>query len=604
MWRSRLIILLLACGSGEARPLKLDGVPIVLPAGANEVERFAGEELSRYLEKMSGKRFTIADGAAPASAIVIERATDENGEDGFSLVRRQDHLVLAPTTRRSTLYAVYGLLERLGCRWFAPNFAFYGSASGEYVPRVDSLSVDELDVSEKASFRWRKKYVEEGHTHTTENLKQMIDWMAKARMNVFDCPIDYQHQGKTRWDNWRAELIPELRKRGILIEVGGHGYPNFLPADRYFDAHPEWFGMLKGERSRAPNLVFSTANDAAVREFIANLTGYLKAHPEVDIFDCWPPDGARWSEAPEDVALGNPTERHMLLLSRVARALAPEFPQLKLQFIAYSNYLTPPEVNHPPANLVMDFCPIDRSFESPLFEEKTETNKKYFEALKGWTNGIIAPQSVTLYSYITKYAWRSLPILIPHMIAAESQRYREMGLGGWATYSEPAGWATFELDHYMVGRFAWNASLDADKEIAEYTRARYGKAAGPVAKYLAIVEQVVPHAVGIPGTELDVVKQRPLISRFGASAKLLDEAKQLAGSDAGLATLLDQLDGSRRYTANEMQIRLLLLQAAKGQGRPPYNELEKLLGERRRIIQEYSTKGVIDGTGSGVRDEN
>ena len=76
---------------------------------------------------------------------------------------------------------------------------------------------------------------------TPEALKQMVNWMAKVRMNVLDCPIDYQHLHRTEWDNFREALIPELRKRGILIEVGGHGYPNFLPQEKYFAEHPEWF---------------------------------------------------------------------------------------------------------------------------------------------------------------------------------------------------------------------------------------------------------------------------------------------------------------------------------------------------------------------------
>ena len=187
--------------------------------------------------------------------------------------------------------------------------------------------------------------------------------------------------------------------------------------------------MLNGQRSRAPNLVFSTANAEAVATFAANVKQYLHAHPEVDIFDAWPPDGARWSQAPEDVALGSPTERHMLLLNRLAKELSREFPRLKLQFIGYATYLDPPRVNRPPANVVMDFCPINRSFETPIFESGSEQNVRYFQALEGWVHGVIDPGAVSIYSYVTKYAWRSLPILIPHMIVAEMRRYRQMGIG-------------------------------------------------------------------------------------------------------------------------------------------------------------------------------
>ncbi|HEY3841133.1 MAG TPA: DUF4838 domain-containing protein [Bryobacteraceae bacterium] len=608
----RLALALLVCATVSARPLKLTELPILAPAGANETEAFAGQELARYLGQISGQALRTGQAGAqmPASGIVIGRGPAEAlgikfsetqyGDDGFILTRRGDRIVLAGINPRGTLYAVYAFLERLGCRWFAPNFAFYGVVTGEYVPRIGSPTVDELNVIEKPSFRWRKKYVEEGQTHTTENLKQMVDWMAKVKMNVFDCPIDYQHEGKTKWDNWRAELTPELRKRGMLIEIGGHGYPNFLPVERYFDQHPEWFGVFKGERSRAANVVFSTANEGAMHEFIANVKAYLKAHPEIDIFDCWPPDSVRWSEAPEDVALGTPTERHMLLLTRLAKELAPEFPRLKIQFVAYSSYVDPPVKSRPAGNMVMDFCPYDRSFESPLFEEKTEMNRKYFEALKAWTSGAIAADRITIYSYITKYAWRSLPIWIPHMIAAESKRYREMGVGGWATYSEPGAWAGYEVDHYFVARYAWNAGLDPDEELADYVKARYRESAEPVLKYIELVEQVAPHAVGIPWTDLEIDKQRRMMARFAGAAKLLEAARTRAGSDMAVAELVGLLEGSRRYAENEMQLRMDFLLSAKGQGRPLYDEIQKLLLERRKIIDEYGKTGVIEGIGRGV----
>jgi hypothetical protein len=437
---------------------------------------------------------------------------------------------------------------------------------------------------------WRKKYVEEGISHTAANLAQMVDWMAKARLNVLNCPIDYQHHGRVRWDNWREALIPELRKRGLLIEVGGHGYPNFLPVGKYFDAHPEWFGMVGGRRTRAENVVFSTANTDAVNAYIANVTDYLKQRPEIDIFDAWPPDGARWSEAPEDVALGKPAERHALLVKQLAGALAGSLPRVRLQFIAYATYLEPPASTRFPANVLMEYCPINRSFESPLFDSASAVNTQYFGHLTEWLKRTIDPSQVTLYSYITKYGWRSLPILIPRMIASEVRRFAEMGIGGLATYSEPGAWATFEIDHYMAARAIWNPKLDADAEIGDYVKTRYGKAAEPVLAYLNLVEAIVPHAVGIPGTDLQLDKQKQLISRFAEARKHLERARQL-GKDTPGELLVDKLEASRQYAENEMRIRLAFLQNSSS-GRS-YAGLEELLAARRHLLEENRSTGVI-----------
>ncbi len=592
----------------HAAPLVLrsgaQGLPIVTGVSPSATEQFAASELARYLVKMSGARFPIETAARlPRSALVVgqaaaqaadpELANEQLGEDGFVIRREGGRVLIAGRSDRGTLYGVYAFLEKLGCRWFAPQFDFYGAAGGELVPHIDTPQVGDWSITERPAFRWRKLYIEEGQSHTTENLRQMIDWMAKSRMNVLDCPIDYQHWHHTEWDKWRAALIPELRKRGILIEVGGHGYPNFLPQDRYFAQHPDWFGMRDGKRTSDPRVVFATSNPEAMQTFVTNVKSYLKAHTEINILDVWPPDSVEWSDAPADVALGTPAQRQMQLLNHLAAELKPEFPRLLIQFIAYEDYTAPPAQQKPGPGVVMEFCPINRSFESPLYASSYPTNEEYFQDLKRWADGVIDPSDITIYSYITKYAWRSLPIVIPHLIVNEVRRFESIGIGGLATYSEPGNWATFELDHYITARALWNPQLDLKRELADYTANRYGAAGPAVLQYLNLVEQVVPHAVGIPGTELTLDKQRMMISEFAPAAGLLQQAHAAATGNVPVQTLLAKLDRSDAYVQNEMQLRLSILQNAQGWGNHRLLRLSQLLDERIGIINASSDDGVI-----------
>jgi hypothetical protein len=590
----------------EPLPLLRDGtgLRIVTEPSPSVGDQFAANELAHYLGKMTGANFTAETTArVPTEALVVGRdevgAVDAGfprmdlGDDGFMIRRAGGRVLIAGDSDRGTLYGVYAFLEKLGCHWFAPNFDFYGPAGGELVPHVVAPEVDDWNLVERPAFRWRKLYIEEGWSHTTENLKQMVDWMAKARMNVLDCPIDYQHWHHTEWDNWRQVLTPELKKRGILIEVGGHGYPNFLPQEKYFAQHPDWFGMYDGKRSSDPRVVFSTADPDAVRTFVANIKSYLEAHPEIDILDVWPPDGARWSDAPEDVALGSPAERQMILLDRLDHELKPDFPKLRLQFIAYEMFTVPPAEHEPDAGIFMEYCPINRSFESPLYDSSYPQNEEYFRDLESWLTGVIDPADVTIYSYITKYAWRSLPVLIPHLIVEEARRFNSMGIGGLATYSEPGSWATFELDHYITARALWNPQLDVNKELIDYTSSRYGAAGPAVLAYLHLVEEVVPHAIGIPGTQLTIDKQRMMLRDFAAAPGFLKEAHALAGNDPSLGILLTKLDRSDEYVQNEMDLRLALLLNAEGWGNHRLPNLSDLLGAREKIIITNPGDGVI-----------
>jgi hypothetical protein len=590
----------------QSLPLRagVGGMPIVTASAPSATDQFAAAELARYLKQMTGADFKVETSVRiPDSGLIVGRGAvglaDPKflqlalGDDGFVIRRAGGRILIAGASDRGTLYGVYAFLEKLGCRWFAPNFDYYGAATGEVVPHLSDPTVGDWNIVERPAFKWRKLFVEEGKSHTAESLKQMVDWMAKARMNVLDCPIDYQHLHHTRWDNWRLALIPELRKRGILIEVGGHGYPNFLSTEQYFAQHPEWFGMKDGKRTIDPRVVFSTANRDAVQTFVGNMKSYLSAHPEIDILDVWPPDGAIWSDAPEDVALGSPSERQMLLLNRLASDLKPEFPRLQLQFIAYETYTVPPSLHKPGPGVFMDYCPIDRSFESPLYASDYAKNEEYFHNLLGWPHGVMDASNISIYSYITKYAWRSLPVLIPHIIVDEARRFRSIGIGGLATYSEPGNWATFEVDHYVTARALWNPDMDVDKELADYASQRYGPSGAPVLAYLQLVEEVVPHAVGIPGTQLSLDKQRMMMHDFEPAEALLREAKTSAAQAPAIQILVAKLEHQREYVQNEMELRLTLLVDTQASGRGYLPTLENLLAARKKIVQTDPTDGVI-----------
>ncbi len=607
MIRTLLFLVIATLPATAAETVLVEGgksqYAIVAGAAPGEVEKFAAEELAKYLRQMTRADVPVLAAAKKnAPAIYVGRAGAERGakfptsaeaeiNDEFRIRFDGRDLVLAGATQRGTLYAVYAFLERLGCRWFAPHFEEFG-ISGEVVPHAGRLALDTLDINERPSFKYRKKYVEEGRSHNVPNLRAMVDWLAKVRANVLVAPIDYQGQGRAKWDNWRAELVPELRKRGFIVEIGGHGYQNFLPQEKYFDAHPEWFGTVNGKRSRQPNLVFATSNADAMRQFLANVLAYLESHPEINIFDLWPPDGARWSDAPEDVALGTPTVRHAQVVNRVAEAVREKFPLVKVEFIAYSSYLEAPPGVVFAGNTTMDFCPINRSFEVPLFDESAEPNKVYMDALRTWLKGGAFRGDISLYSYYPKYAWRSLPAGRPRQVAKEAAFFAKLGVKGWDSYSEPGNWFTYEPQHYIVARASWNASLEAEEALADYARLRYGSAAAPVGEYLALIERVVVSSSRIPGTALKTLEQmRGYIKELQDAGALLKKAAAVA--EPGPADLIGRLETLRQYALIEARIRALHLDQSQRMVRGGTKQMQELLEARLQLFTQNQNKGIF-----------
>jgi len=272
---------------------------------------FAALELQDYLRKMTGRAgdFPIVDddktpngklilvggpkSNAASRALAGTPGVDANqlaklGPEGYrirsAVVDGRRITLVAGGGRVGTLYGVYDLLHRLGCRWFAPGEIH------EEVPHVEKL-VD-LDVTERPDFATRGF-----HGWQDRAGEDFLIWMARNRLNYW-CVEQTNH--------------PLMHKLGIQMACGGHTaqamffnpsspYPynhsrfegdEKKPADpypvgdqyqgdadkdgklSYFEAHPEWYALVGGKRIPGIGDGFGTnyctSNPHATTEFMKN----------------------------------------------------------------------------------------------------------------------------------------------------------------------------------------------------------------------------------------------------------------------------------------------------------------------------------------------
>jgi hypothetical protein len=490
---------------------------VQLPADASEPRRYAASQLAGYLERLSGAKFDAQPAPATPKQIVFETGAKlgaQLGDDAYAIAVRGEQIVLAGDTDRAVLFAVYDLLERLGCRWLAPQFDFY-KGEAEVVPSVPELvlQLEKPVVVERPDFKIRKLDVEEGRSHTTDNLKQLVEWAPKLRYNTLMVPRDYGGRGRVTWDQWREAITPEAKKRGLIIEVGGHGYENFLNAKmqdgKLFADHPEWFGKDDaGKRSKLQKRVFCTSNENAVAFVTRGVIEYLNAHPEIDVFELWPPDGAEWCTCDACKALGEPQDRQALLVNHVQAAVDKAKPGVRLEIIAYSKALLPPTRVKLDPRILVDYCPINQCFEVPINDPSSTRNVDYVRALTAWREQF--PGDIGLYSYYRKYAWKSLPALIPHYMQADLRYYQSLKppLAAVMIYGEPGDWGTYELNHISLGRLGWDADANMEMIVKAYCAARYGaEHADTAARALVTLGDTVRTYGNLPFTSMKSAEQ-------------------------------------------------------------------------------------------------
>ena len=414
------------------------------------------------------------------------------------------------------------------------------------------------DKIERTSSKYRKLYAT-GGARTYEELMALIDWMPKLKFNI----LAFKMVGELRWDLWREKLTAEIKKRGILIEDGGHGYDHFIGPEMengLFEKHPEWFGMNpkmgikdKGFRSKEKRVIFCTSNKDAVKYLHNNLLNYLKLHPEVDIFDFWPPDQELWCECPDCLAHGSPSDRHAILVSETANFLKKECPAIKMECLAYHHYFQPPQHLTLPDNVLIDFADYYQNFEYQFYQDQNPVNKKHNDALVKWTKQFKG--DISVYSYYKKGFWRSLPNNIPHYIQNDLKYYKSIGIKGVSVYTEPEDWFTFGINQYVLGKLAWNPDTNVDNLVSDYCDKVFGAAANLAKEVFNEFENVVRFACVIHQTSFKTDKQYDQYSaRMNTCLKKITTAERQFESDSIVKNHLFRLQLMTEYALKSIEM--------------------------------------------------
>jgi hypothetical protein len=593
-----------------SRPTIGDGSPDIhaIEPPDTPAVAFAAEELQAYLGTMTGVEVPITEHphSDPAVGDDTPNGNPDDVHSGAVLVGREDALevgvghlrgtlagesedayaiqsvdggvVCGGVTPRATLYAVYDLLERLGVRFFAPDFDCY-EGHAEVVPERETVTLPELDATVRPAMDYRKKYVEEGISHTTETLATLVDWMAKARLNVLVCPMDYRGLGVRRWDDWREAIAPELERRGLLLEVGGHGFESFLPESEYPTFYAE------------DGNVFDLAKDDAVDAYVETVAEYLHDRPEIDVFSAWPPDAASWPSSVID-AFGSAPNAYGHVVDRLRRHLDETMPvrDLTVEAIAYSSHVEPPDPEYafPADGTLVDVAPVGpdgthRSLEATIFDPGSG-NAVHGERFRGWREVYDGPLSA--YTYYRKYSWHSLPILLPELIGTEVEQYAAAGADGLGSYSEPADWLTYELNHLLAARLAWTPE-ESERVLEDYLADRFGDAADAMAAYLETVEPAgrsLFRDIRAEYDDPDVVAG--VLEAFREAREHLQRASEATPEASAASFVIDRLLSNVEYAIADTESSYYALQ----------DDPEAAADARERVarlIDEHARDGIV-----------
>lgn len=603
----------LACAAfpAEARELVVAeggkaALQIVIPDRAAAPERFAAGELARYIEAMTGARLSVAAESKAAgkpgiyvggtvssrkAGVVVKSRYAE--DDAYRLQSDGRNLYAVGACPRGSLFAAYDLLRMAGCRFFAPGYKFYRGFH-ETVPRLARLAFPaELKSSFAPAFKLRGEYPEHSYNCEPDDVVALLDWAAKNRLNLVAA-----RQNEFS-DAWYHALEPEATKRGLLLAAGGHGYERFLPRDRYFREHPDWYAQVNGRRSDRYFDQICTSNPAALAEFRKNLADFVRRYPKIHYLSAMANDSPRWCECDrckaQKLTPRQTLERMTRLISDVVWQTNPkmkiEMTALEYFGVPAGEYITVP---HP--NVIYRSGVLRRCLRHAWNDPACEQNRPQYEAAVAVTRKIKAAGGEIVWtSRYSSFREQSIPgILYPDQMRAELQDLR--GLGGAGVlynYSTAPDWIPYELKHLLYAALLFDPAQPVGPYMDAYYQERFPGSPAEVKSFYTNLRAAIERYDNPGG---GYTRQ----TAFGVYPQ-----EHLADAERELAAAQESMDRARKInpSRDEKQLLFLLGQSLKYarmrveiDGLAQAHQTDKaraLTAQMMELIQAWEGRGIF-----------
>jgi hypothetical protein len=476
--------LMSACAleSGAALTLANKGASpyrIVIASNAIPAERYAAEELQRYLGRSSGARLAIVTDAEPiepreillgdnAHLLKLKRKVDFSklGTDGFVLRTEGSRLLVAGGKPRGTLYGVYALLEeKLGVRWFTPEL--------EVVPRPSRLRLPELEETIVPPLEYREVF-------WTEMMRDP-DFAARHRLNGHHYPLTEKHGGRV------AVYFPFV-----------HSFDALVPRELYQE-HPDYFPLIDGKRKDG-YVQRCLSHPDVLRIASDRVRQWLKEHPEATIISVSQNDTFNFCQCERckalDDAENSPSASLLRFVNAIAENIERDHPNVRIDTLAYQYTRQPPKTVRPRHNVIVRLCSIECCFAHPLETCPSQENRRFRDDIIAWQP--VAPL-LYVWDYTPNFAHYQQPF--PNFDALQPNvrffvQHGVKGLFEQGNYSAGGFGEMGPLRAYVLAKLLWNPNADVQKHVAEFIDAYYGRSAAAGARMLQYVELLREQVAG------------------------------------------------------------------------------------------------------------
>lgn len=457
MW---FLILVLGAGPSCHSPVLLsDGLHsdyrIVIPADAKPDEIHAAEVFRKYFKDITGINLpVVSDEEPPADGeIVIGNsvrhqllnaglALDSLGTDGFFILTEKDRLFISGLTPRGTLNGVYTFLEKyLGCRFYSPEV--------RQIPRMDRVALPSIKDIQVPCFSYREMHFPGKWD------PEYLEWHK----------LHSHHDGQ--WGMWV------------------HTFKDLVPAETYFETHPEFFTEINGKR--VPDGQLCLSNPEVFNVLVANLSEMMQKNPNALYWSVSQNDNFLACQCPECKEAVEKLGGESGVMIDFVNRVAGNFPDKVISTLAYQYTRSAPNAVIPSPNVNIMLCSIECNRSRPIAADTSGPG--FVKDVKDWTR---LTDHILIWDYVVQFRnyispFPNLRVLQPNLEFFADHKCRMMfQQGSGRSLSE-----FVELRSYMIAKLLWDPRQNAKEIMKDFLKGYYGSAAPHLEAYIDLLHDAL-----------------------------------------------------------------------------------------------------------------
>ena len=419
------------------------------------------KDLQHYLQKICGTKVSSHNEMPKENSDIFPVLIGKYAEKQFGpvgektqfgqawrLVISKKGIGVIGESEEAVAYAIYELLDKIGCRWFMPG------ELGETIPNLSEIRLAECDIS--------------GVPSTIARNISGINLTSPIARDFF-----------------------RRNRLGGMWLKSSHALSYYISREDY-KKHPDWLAELNGERKlhKTPRLCWSNldAAKAVAAEIIKKLD--KKYVPSMSLS---PADGMVSCECKKCKALDtgdwdkscgiiSVSDRLIYFCNRIAVMVNKKYPKVKFGLLAYAHYTQAPVRETVNSNIIVILAPINYCRHHTMKNAKCQTKQDLYEIMQAWAK---ASDNMGLYEYGYHLAEMSAPSPFIKKWTDDLDIFYDLFKGKnilWVPESTSALESVLP-GLYMGMRRAFNAELAPEAILNDLYQTFYGSAAGDMRKY-------------------------------------------------------------------------------------------------------------------------